>query len=158
MRKFLKGMLLYSVIAMIGVLLCGGSGVKAAPAPNLSSVQVVEVWSDGSPNRIAVDPNYPNSLKEDVTLQGSNLYLRTKFTGFPQWDLVFYRQGSGTGPLCQYTETKREAIGRIITGWYQTVKIPFKYLSSAPVICVTATSINSGGTYSAFVSNIHLQK
>lgn len=158
MRKFLKGVLLYSVIAMIGVLLCGGSGVKAAPAPNLSSVQVVEVWSDESRRPIAVDTNYPNALKEDVTLQGSKLYLKTKFVGYPQWDLVFYRQGSGTGPLCPYTETNREAIGHIVTGWYQTVEIPFKYLSSAPVICVTATSINSGGTYSAFVSNIHLQK
>ncbi len=156
MKKILRGMVFVFVI--VGIFLLGGFDAEAGPAPNLSAVQIVEVWSDGSPEKIAVSPNYPNRVEKDTPLQGTMLYIRTKFTGYPNWSTVFYRDGSSTGHPYAYTETEKKGIGNIVTGWYQTVKIPFKALSDYPTICVTASSINGGGTYSALVTGIHIQR
>ncbi len=157
MKKFLRGMVF--MFAVVGIFLSGGFDAEAGPAPNLSAVQIVYVWSNESPKKIAVSPKYPNRVEEDVTLQGTDLYIQTKFTGYPNWSLVFYRNDSSSGHPYAYTETEKKGIGNIVTGWYQTVKIPFKVLNSDyPTICVTATSINGGGTYSALVTGIHIQR
>lgn len=155
-EKFLRGMVFVFVI--VGIFLLGGFDAEAGPAPNLSSVQIVYVWSDGSPERIAVSPKYPNRVETDAPFQGTVLYIQTKFTGYPNWGTVFYRDGSSTGHPYAYTETEKKGIGNIVTGWLQTVKIPFKALSDYPTICVTASSINGGGTYSALVTGIHIQR
>ena len=149
-----------TTLFLMGIFILSGtiSTSFAGPAPKLTSMRVVEVWDDLG-NTSSVDNNYPYSVNPNITFKGNTLYLKTKFTGYPNWATVFYREGSASAPALKCTTVSRDMIGNPATGWYQTVAIPFNQFSgSYPNIYVTAFSANGGGSKYTVVSNIHIQK
>jgi hypothetical protein len=147
-------------VLMLGVCLInyGGTVAYAKPAPQLSSMQVEAVWDDEN-NYSTVSTSYPYSVNSNITFRGKNLYLLTKFVGYPNWATVFYRDNTSNGRAFKCTTIQRDMIGNPATGWYQTVAIPISEFSgSYQNICVTAFSANGGGSKYTRVSNIHVQK
>lgn len=162
MQKILQSILI--TILVIGICLLNNvNSISAAPAAQLSSITVLQVWSDGHPNKINVNSNYPNTLNSDVTFTGTKLYLLVDFSGHPNWATVKYRYGSTTGQTFNFTEVSRDmkTVGNIGVGWRQTVSIPFSafggnYISSIVVTGISAN--NPSGTKSGMVSGIKIQK
>lgn len=150
-----------AAVFVMGLCLVGiNSTALAGPAPQLSDIRVVQIY-DGQNNVADVSTSYPYQVIGNKTFTGGTLYVRTKFTGYPNWGAVFYRDGRTTGQAIRCTVVKREPIygrDRIAYGWYETVAIPFNAFSgSYPTICVTADSAN-GRTFSTSVSGVHIQK
>lgn len=163
MQKVFQSILL--AIFAVGVCLMGSmTTVFAGPAAELSSIRVLQVWSDGNQKRINVNSNYPNTLQNDVTFTGTKLFLKVDFNGHPNWATVKYRYGSSTGqPFQNVTEVSRQMkkVGNVGVGWIQTVSIPFSsfggnYIASIVVTGVSAN--NPSGTKSGMVSGTTIQK
>ena len=156
MFKFSKFVL--AVCVLMAGLLVGSSNLSfAGPASQLSSMQILQVYSDGGQSS-DVPANYPNAIPDGIVFTGHTLYVTTRFNGYPNWATLFYRDSSSTGSIYPYTEFSRQMIGNPARGWIQTVEIPFTAFSGSYVsICATADS-NQGITRSAMVTNIHIQK
>ncbi len=158
MKKLMTGIL--SILFAVGLVAGIATQASASPAPQLSGIQITQIY-DNQGNRGRVTEGYPGTVQGNPTFKGGTLYVVTKFTGYPNWGTVFYRDSRATGQAIQRTVVERTPIyGRngVATGWKEVAAIPFTAFSgSYPTIYVSADSM-SGRTYAASVSMVHLQK
>lgn len=150
-------------LCAVFALLCLASvaQVSAAPAPALTQVVPVALRAEETV-WIPAEEAYPNRLPEGVVFRGEHLYVKTRFIGYPAWNLLAYRSGSETGRDLSYTEVERRPLTdgtRIIIGYEQTVMIPFAELGTGEVdLCVAAADAGSGAPRYAYVRGIRTEK
>lgn len=153
--------LLRTLFAMLALLCCALPTVSAGPAPALTRVDPVALWSEAT-EAVPAEADYPNRLPEDTVFRGENLFIKTRFIGYPAWNLLTYRSGSETGRVLDYTEITRTALtddARIIIGYEQIVMIPFTELGTAEIdLCIAAADAGSGAPCYAFVRGIQTEK
>ena len=154
---------LFCTIFAVLALLCGvlPMQVSAAPAPTLTHVEAVALWAEET-SPIAAEQDYPNRLPEGVVFRGENLYIKTRFIGYPAWNLLTYRSGSEAGRILDYREVERTPLTdgtRVIIGYEQTVMIPFRELGTAEFeLCISAADAGSGTPCYAYVRGIRTER
>ena len=150
-----------TLFAMLALLCCALPTVSAGPAPALTRVEPIALWSEAT-EAVPVEADYPNRLPESTVFRGENLFIKTRFIGYPAWNLLTYRSGSETGRVLDYTEITRTALtddARIIIGYEQIVSIPFAELGTAEIdLCIAAADAGSGAPRYAFVRGIQTEK
>lgn len=122
MRKIVILVVLFCLVTMIASI------ANAGPAPNLTSVKIAGLGTDAAGNWITPVNHsiYPNKLS------GDTLYLCVEFTGYPNWNLVFfYQNGSiiSKSKLVNYKTTYMSNDG-VIRGYIKYYSIPFAELPS----------------------------
>jgi len=128
----------------------------AAPAPNLTKVQITGIGPDADQNWIT-----PSNHSLNSNVFGDTLYICVEYIGYPNWDLVFFYQGGSLinkNYLNNYI-TEYITSGGVITGFRKAYSIPFARLPGNKTgylgqFTVKATSINGGGTYQDYVNNV----
>ena len=150
-----------TLFAMLALLCCALPTVSAGPAPALTRVEPVALWSEAT-EVVPAEADYPNRLPESTVFRGENLFIKTRFIGYPAWNLLTYRSGSETGRVLNYTEITRTALTddlRVIVGYEQIVMIPFAELGTAEIdLCIAAADTGSGAPRYAFVRGIQTAK
>ena len=150
-----------TLFAMLALLCCALPTVSAGPAPALTRVEPVALWSEAT-EVVPAEADYPNRLPESTVFRGENLFIKTRFIGYPAWNLLTYRSGSETGRILDYTEITRTALtddARMIIGYEQIVMIPFAELGTAEIdLCIAAADTGSGAPRYAFVRGIQTAK
>ena len=153
--------LLRTLFAMLALLCCALPTVSAGPAPALTRVEPIALWSEAA-EAVPAEADYPNRLPESTVFRGENLFIKTRFIGYPAWNLLTYRSGSETGRMLDYREVARTPLTddlRVIVGYEQIVMIPFAELSTAEFeLCITAADAGSGAPRYAFVRGIQTEK
>ena len=153
--------LLRTLFAMLALLCCALPTVSAGSAPALTRVEPIALWSEQT-SPVAAEQDYPNRLSEGVVFRGENLFIKTRFIGYPAWNLLTYRGGSETGRMLDYREVARTPLTddlRVIVGYEQIVMIPFAELGTAEIdLCITAADAGSGAPRYAFVRGIQTEK
>ena len=153
--------LLRTLFAMLALLCCALPTVSAGPAPALTRVEPVALWSEAT-EVVPAEADYPNRLPEGVVFRGENLFIKTRFIGYPAWNLLTYRSGSETGRMLDYREVARTPLtddARIIIGYEQIVMIPFAELGTAEIdLCIAAADAGSGAPRYSFVRGIQTEK
>jgi hypothetical protein len=156
MQQFVR-----TLFAMLVLLCCVLPTVSAGPAPALTRVEPIALWAEET-SPIPAEADYPNRLPEGVVFRGENLFIKTRFIGYPAWNLLTYRSGSEAGRILDDTELTRTPItdgARIIIGYEQTVMIPFTELGTAEIdLCIAAADAGSGAPRYAFVRGIQTAK
>ena len=156
MRPFLR-----TLLAVLALLCCALPTVSAGPAPALSRVEPVALWAEET-SPIPAEQNYPNRLPEGTVFRGENLFIKTRFIGYPAWNLLTYRSGSETGRMLDYREVERTPLTdgtRTIIGYEQVVRIPFAELGTEEIdICIAAFDAGSGMPRYAYVRGIRTEK
>ena len=156
MRPFLR-----TLLAVLALLCCALPTVSAGPAPALSRVEPVALWAEET-SPIPAEQNYPNRLPEGTVFRGESLFIKTRFIGYPAWNLLTYRSGSETGRMLDYREVARTPLTddlRVIVGYEQIVMIPFAELGTAEIdLCIAAADAGSGAPRYAFVRGIQTEK
>ncbi len=150
-----------AAVFVIGLSMAGINSIAfAGTAPQLTSIRVVRVY-DNQGTTSYVTNTCPYTLSGNKTFKGGTLYVETKFTGYPNWGTVFYRDGRETGQAMLCTVVQRTPLygkNRIAYGWKEIVAIPFDSFSgSYSTLYVSADSAN-GKTFITCVSGIHIQK
>ena len=150
-----------TLFAMLALLCCALPTVSAGSAPALTRVEPIALWSEAT-EVVPVEADYPNRLPEGVVFRGENLFIKTRFIGYPAWNLLTYRSGSETGRMLDYREVARTPLTddlRVIVGYEQIVMIPFAELGTAEFdLCITAADAASGAPRYAFVRGIQTAK
>ena len=150
-----------TLFAMLALLCCALPTVSAGPAPALTRVEPIALWSEQT-SPVAAEQDYPNRLPEGVVFRGENLFIKTRFIGYPAWNLLTYRSGSETGRILDYREVARTPLTddlRVIVGYEQIVMIPFAELGTAEIdLCITAADAGSVAPRYAFVRGIQTEK
>ena len=150
-----------TLFAMLALLCCALPTVSAGPAPALTRVEPLALWSEAT-EVVPAEADYPNRLPESTVFRGENLFIKTRFIGYPAWNLLTYRSGSETGRILGYTEITRTALtddARMIIGYEQIVMIPFAELGTAEIdLCIAAADTGSGAPRYAFVRGIQTAK
>ena len=135
--------------------------VSAAPAPTLTHVEAVALWAEET-SPIAAEQDYPNRLPEGVVFRGENLYIKTRFIGYPAWNLLTYRSGSETGRMLNYREVERTPLTddlRVIVGYEQIVMIPFAEIGTAEIdLCIAAADAGTAAPKYAYIRGIRTEK
>ena len=153
--------LLRTLFAMLALLCCALPTVSAGSAPALTRVEPIALWSEQT-SPVAAEQDYPNRLSEGVVFRGENLFIKTRFIGYPAWNLLTYRGGSETGRMLDYREVARTPLTddlRVIVGYEQIVMIPFAELGTAEIdLCIAAADAGSGAPCYAFVRGIQTEK
>ena len=156
MRPFLR-----TLLAVFTLLCCVLPAVSAGPAPALSRVESVALWAEET-EAVPAEADYPNRLPEGTVFRGENLFIKTRFIGYPAWNLLTYRNGSETGRMLDYREVERTPLTdgtRTIIGYEQVVRIPFAELGTAEIdICIAAFDAGSGMPRYAYVRGIRTKK
>lgn len=157
MKKFVK-LFCITCMLLVGLLIPITHAVYAGPAPALTKIKILEVWSDQSPTHRIIPTSH--RMSDSYIFNGSKLFLKVQFYGYPNWGTLFYRDSTTTGQLYKCTEESRQLTNG---GWIQVVSIPFKSFSgSYPDICVMADTANynkhGAQTQSDYVRNVHIQK
>ena len=149
------------LLAVLVLLCCALPTVSAGPAPALTRVEPIALWSEAT-EAVPAETDYPNRLPEGTVFRGENLFIKTRFIGYPAWNLLTYRSGSETGRVLDYTEVTRTALtddARIIIGYEQIVMIPFAELGTAEIdLCIAAADAGSGAARYSFVRGIQTEK
>lgn len=155
---------LMKLFVMVGAFLLGAwifvdAPANAGPAPPLTDVRILEIWSDGSPERVQVPGWYPYQLPDGITFMGTKLCVRTQFKGYPNWSLVFYSTFPSGQPL-EHRTVSKDLRGN--NTWEQVIEIDYKWLGSEyPDLYVKAHTQNYNHygpqEQEAMVTNIHLQ-
>ena len=150
-----------ALLVVLALLCCALPTVSAGPAPALTHVEPIALWSEQT-SPVAAEQDYPNRLPEGVVFRGENLFIKTRFIGYPAWNLLTYRGGSETGRMLDYREVARTPLTddlRVIVGYEQIVMIPFAELGTAEIgLCITAADAGSGAPRYAFVRGIQTEK
>ena len=150
-----------TLLIVLALLCCALPTVSAGPAPALTRVEPIALWSEQT-SPVAAEQDYPNRLPEGVVFRGENLFIKTRFIGYPAWNLLTYRSGSETGRMLDYREVARTPLTddlRVIVGYEQIVMIPFAELGTAEFeLCITAADAGSGAPRYAFVRGIQTEK
>jgi hypothetical protein len=156
MQQFVR-----TLFAMLVLLCCVLPTVSAGPAPALTRVEPIALWAEET-SPIPAEADYPNRLPEGVVFRGENLFIKTRFIGYPAWNLLTYRSGSETGRILDYREVARTPLTddlRVIVGYEQIVMIPFAELGTAEFeLCIAAADAGSGAPRYAFVRGIQTAK
>ena len=154
-------LLFRTLLAVLALLCCTLPTVSAGPAPALTRVEPIALWAEAT-SPVAVEADYPNRLPEGTVFRGENLFIKTRFIGYPAWNLLTYRSGSETGRILDYREVARTPLTddlRVIVGYEQIVMIPFAELGTAEFeLCITAADAGSGAPRYAFVRGIQTEK
>ena len=154
-------LLFRTLLAVLALLCCALPTVSAGPAPALTRVEPIALWAEAT-SPVAVEANYPNRLPEGTVFRGENLFIKTRFIGYPAWNLLTYRSGSETGRVLSYTEVERKPLTdstRIIVGYEQTVMIPFRELGTAESdLCIAAADAASSAPRYAYVRGIRTER
>ena len=150
-----------TLLIVLALLCCALPTVSAGPAPALTRVEPIALWSEQT-SPVAAEQDYPNRLPEGVVFRGENLFIKTRFIGYPAWNLLTYRGGSETGRMLDYREVARTPLTddlRVIVGYEQIVMIPFAELGTAEIdLCITAADAGSVAPRYAFVRGIQTEK
>ena len=153
--------LLRTLLAVLALLCCTPPTVSAGPAPALTRVDPVALWSEAT-EAVPAEADYPNRLPESTVFHGQNLFIKTRFIGYPAWNLLTYRSGSETGRILDYREVARTPLTddlRVIVGYEQIVSIPFAEIGTAEIaLCIAAADAGSGAPRYAFVRGIQTKK
>ena len=153
--------LLRTLLAVLVLLCCTLPTVSADPAPALTRVAPIALWSEAT-SPVAVEADYPNRLPEGTMFRGENLFIKTRFIGYPAWNLLTYRSGSETGRILDYREVARTPLTddlRVIVGYEQIVSIPFAEIGTTEIdLCIAAADAGSGAPRYAFVRGIQTEK
>ena len=147
---------------LVSILILGAADdLIAAPAPALTRIAPVARWAEETAG-IPAPESYPNRVPEGIVFRGENLYVKTRFVGYPAWSTLAYRSGTETGHALDYTELARTPLTdgtRTIIGYEQTVMIPFAQLgTSAFDLCITAADANSSAQQYAYIRGIRTEK
>ena len=150
-----------TLLAVLVLLCCALPTVSAGPAPALTRIEPIALWTKET-EAVPAEADYPNRLPDGTVFRGENLFIKTRFIGYPVWNLLTYRSGSETGRVLDYTEITRTALtddARIIIGYEQIVSIPFAELGTAEIdLCIAAADAGSGAPRYAFVRGIQTTK
>lgn len=150
-----------TLLAVLALLCCALPTVSAGPAPALTRIDPIALWAEET-SPIPAEQNYPNRLPEGVVFRGENLFIKTRFIGYPAWNLLTYRSGSEAGRILDYREVARTPLTddlRVIVGYEQIVMIPFAELGTAEIdLCIAAADAGSGVPRYAFVRGIQTEK
>ena len=150
-----------TLFAMLALLCCALPTVSAGPALALTSVEPLALWSEAT-EAVPAEADYPNRLPEGTVFRGENLFIKTRFIGYPAWNLLTYRSGSETGRMLDYREVARPPLPddlRVIVGYEQIVMIPFTELGTAEIdLCIADADAGSGAPRYAFVRGIQTEK
>lgn len=150
-----------TLLIVLALLCCALPTVSAGSAPALTRVEPIALWSEAA-EAVPAEADYPNRLPEGVVFRGENLFIKTRFIGYPAWNLLTYRSGSETGRMLDYREVARTPLMddlRVIVGYEQIVMIPFAELGTAEIdLCITAADAGSGAPCYAFVRGIQTEK
>ena len=153
--------LLRTLLAVLVLLCCTLPTVSAGPAPALTRVAPIALWSEAT-EAVPAEADYPNRLPEGTVFRGENLFIKTRFIGYPAWNLLTYRSGSETGRILDYREVARTPLTddlRVIVGYEQIVSIPFAELGTTEIdLCVAAADAGSGAPRYTFVRGIQTEK
>ena len=150
-----------TLLIVLALLCCALPTVSTGSAPALTRVEPIALWSEQT-SPVAAEQDYPNRLPEGVVFRGENLFIKTRFIGYPAWNLLTYRGGSETGRMLDYREVARTPLTddlRVIVGYEQIVMIPFAELDTAEIdLCIAAADAGSGAPRYAFVRGIQTEK
>ncbi|WP_314662697.1 hypothetical protein [uncultured Selenomonas sp.] len=153
--------LLRTLLAVLVLLCCTLPTVSAGPAPALTRVAPIALWSEAT-EVVPAEADYPNRLPEGTVFRGENLFIKTRFIGYPAWNLLTYRSGSETGRILDYREVARTPLTddlRVIVGYEQLVSIPFAEIGTTEIdLCIAAVDAGSGAPRYAFVRGIQTEK
>ena len=153
---------LFRTLLAVLALLCNAlPTVSAGPAPALTRVEPIALWSEATES-VPAETDYPNRLPEGTVFRGENLFIKTRFIGYPAWNLLTYRSGSETGRILDYREVTRTPLTddlRVVVGYEQIVSIPFAEIGTAEIaLCIAAADAGSGAPRYAFVRGIQTAK
>lgn len=109
---------------------------EAAAAPPLTRLRILSVWSDETSERF-VPPSRPHRVGK--TFAGNTLYLKVKYTGYPDWKLVFLKNDAH--PV-RYSEVSLKPIGNPAAGFEQILAVPFAELGGSADLTLTARTRN----------------
>ena len=150
-----------TLLIVLALLCCALPRVSAGSAPALTRVEPIALWSEAT-EVVPAEADYPNRLPEGVVFRGENLFIKTRFIGYPAWNLLTYRSGSETGRMLDYREVARTPLTddlRVIVGYEQIVMIPFAELGTAEIdLCIAAADAGSGAPRYAYVRGIQTEK
>ena len=150
-----------TLLAVLALLCCALPTVSAGPAPALKRVEPIALWSEAT-EAVSAEADYPNRLPEGTVFRGENLFIKTRFIGYPAWNLLTYRSGSETGRMLDYREVERIPLTddlRVVVGYEQIVSIPFAEIGTAEIdLCIAAADAGSCAPRYAFVRGIQTEK
>ena len=154
-------LLFRTLLAVLALLCCTLPTVSARPAPALTRVEPIALWAEAT-SPVAVEADYPNRLPEGTVFRGENLFIKTRFIGYPAWNLLTYRSGSETGRMLDYRDVTRTPLTddlRVIVGYEQIVSIPFAEIGTAEIdLCIAAADAGSGAPRHAVVRGVQTAK
>ena len=154
-------LLFRTLLAVLALLCCALPTVSAGPAPALTRVEPIALWAEAT-SPVAVEADYPNRLPEGTVFRGENLFIKTRFIGYPAWNLLTYRSGSETGRILDYREVARTPLTddlRVIVGYEQIVSIPFAEIGTAEIdLCIAAADAGSGTPRHAVIRGVQTEK
>ena len=150
-----------TLLVVLALLCCAPPTVSAGPAPALTRVEPLALWSEQTAP-VATEADYPNRLPEGTVFRGENLFIKTRFIGYPAWNLLTYRSGSETGRILDYREVTRTPLTddlRVIVGYEQIVSIPFAEIGTTEIdLCIAAADAESGAPRHAVIRGIQTEK
>ena len=150
-----------TLLVVLALLCCALPTVSAGPAPALTRVEPLALWSEAT-EAVPAEADYPNRLPEGTVFRGENLFIKTRFIGYPAWNLLTYRSGSEAGRMLDYREVARTPLTDdlcVIVGYEQIVMIPFTELGTAEIdLCIAAADAGSGVPRYAYVRGIRTEK
>jgi len=150
-----------TLLVTLALLCCALPTVSTGSAPALTRVEPIALWAEET-EAVPAEADYPNRLPEGTVFRGENLFIKTRFIGYPAWNLLTYRNGSETGRMLDYREVARTPLTddlRVIVGYEQIVMIPFAELDTAEIdLCIAAADAGSGAPRYAFVRGIQTAK
>ena len=150
-----------TLLAVLALLCYALPMVSAGPAPALTRVEPIALWAEGTAP-VAAETDYPNRLPEGTVFRGENLYVKTRFIGYPAWNLLTYRSGSETGRMLDYREVERIPLTddlRVIVGYEQIVSIPFAEIGTAEIdLCISAADAGSGAPRHVVIRGVQTEK
>ena len=154
-------LLFRTLLAVLALLCCALPTVSAGSAPALTRVEPIALWAEAT-SPVAVETDYPNRLPEGTVFRGENLFIKTRFIGYPAWNLLTYRSGSETGRILDYREVVRTPLTddlRVVVGYEQIVSIPFAEIGTAEIdLCIAAADAGSGAPRHTVIRGVQTEK
>lgn len=133
--KFLPSFLC-GLLAVLFLLPAAPRTAEAAAAPPLTRARILSVWSDQTSERFV---SQAKPYRVGKTFAGNTLYLKVKYTGYPDWKLVFLKNYDYH---IRYREVSLKSIGNPATGFEQILAVPFAELGGSAELTLTARTRN----------------